>query len=599
MKKSNLPLKSRSPFKKGNNDLNNSIEYFHKEITKIITKHPLDPQQELLSFFEKELAKCKDGIDTWIKGSALNALGYSDFGNKFLQKATELGYSVDTVMEGKSEFSRQLLNIKMILKNLMKHSEGNSEVVTALNMTMKQVENLNALIFKKLVNENLQGKKIKLISINENVENIEPGTEGTITNHDTEADIISVQWDNGKESVILPEDQFELLPTKESHEHEGAITDVSKFIEVFFQGTPPTEEATRKWESDICATIKLLFNNDIALTGRVLMANAPQDTEWTQQDIETYLNSICKVTETFSVGPEGLNMGTDTKMAVKRLINSVWTLVYKQVDENSIKIISYDRENPIGIEKERELPLCELIEDDQRTVTGAKIQERNNTGFNSGWVDKDRPFDTFTVVNPKYVFSYEGLTEGMTSTNKPYVLIFSDGVQGMISGNTEQQLISDILKKPNVREWAIYKNASGFHSTTQDEYLVRWWGQGTYWDNVSKKQPELLSKKYNTTNENLTLNPENGKAELPGLENTTMSNIDVTSQSKQPLENDKEYLPNALINFINDNPFYKYSFHETSTDDMEKDLDKFFKHYVKGDEEVMKKYKIYEKYKNK
>lgn len=55
--------------------------------------------------------------------------------------------------EGKSNFSRQLLNIKMTLQNLMKESEGNSAVIIELNSAIKQIEKLNVTIFKNLVNE--------------------------------------------------------------------------------------------------------------------------------------------------------------------------------------------------------------------------------------------------------------------------------------------------------------------------------------------------------------------------------------------------------------------------------------------------------------
>jgi len=55
--------------------------------------------------------------------------------------------------EGKSDFSRQLLNITMTLQKLMKQSEGNSAVVIELNNTIKQVAKLNLTIFKNLVKE--------------------------------------------------------------------------------------------------------------------------------------------------------------------------------------------------------------------------------------------------------------------------------------------------------------------------------------------------------------------------------------------------------------------------------------------------------------
>lgn len=388
MKKPNLSLKSRSPFKKGSNDLDTQVEYFHKAITKVIDKNSLKPEDELVDFMQKELAKCKDGIDTWIKSTALDQLGYTEWGNLFKQKATELGYQVDPVMEALDNNQKLEIEIKL-----------GGRVIDTKNISVEVWKKIKSLLttmpdtaLDPTMNA-LEGKKIKLISIKENLDNIATGTQGVITGHDAETDIVSVKWDSGQETALLPEDQFEVLP-KITENFNSDIIDITDFVKTFYVGTPPTEQATRNWEQMMCKAISLLFKNDIPLAARTLIANGPKHTEWTQEDIEVYLSSICQ------------------------------------------------------------------------------------------------------------------------------------------------------------------------------------------------------------TNENLVLNPEQGKAQLNGVETSTMSNTDATSQTKQPLEGEKEYSPNALINFINDNPFFKYSFHETSTDDMEKDLDKFFKHYVKGDEEAMKKYKVYEKYKN-
>lgn len=371
MKKSNLSLKTR-PFKKVSDDLNTEVKHFHELITKLIKKNPLQYEQSLLDALEAELSKCKEGIATWVKGNALEQLGYDDIATKFKQKAAELGYSVDHVTE---------------------NNYGQ-----------------------------LTGKKIKLISIKENIENIETGTQGTVINHDEEADVIAVKWDNGKESTILPEDVFEILA------------------------------------------------------------------------------------ETFSVGPEGLNTGEDTEIAVERLINSVWSLVYKQIDEHTVEIISYDRENPIGIEKERELPLCHLIEDDNRIVTDIVIQDRKNAGGGASWPDATKPHQKFKVINPKHVFTYKG---------------------------------------------------------------------------------------EETTNENLVLNPEQGKNQMMLGDTTTLNNGEPTSATKQEIEGTPEYNKSALVSLILSDPFLSYSFHATATEDQDADLEKFYKHYIKGDEKMERMLDVY------
>jgi hypothetical protein len=195
---------SKSPFKKGNNDLHKHVEYFHKEISKILAKNPLDPQEALWDFFSKELAKSKDPIETWIKGNALDMVGYGDFGGKFLQKAAELGYQVDPVMEGIDENEKFELEVKQ-----------NGRVIDHITIPGYVLKDLKSMYgTPRLGNSSpstLEGKKIKAIFINENVEGINVGDEGTVVSHDTEADIIKVKWDDGKESIVLPEDKFDVI----------------------------------------------------------------------------------------------------------------------------------------------------------------------------------------------------------------------------------------------------------------------------------------------------------------------------------------------------------------------------------------------------
>ena len=164
MKKSNLSLKTR-PFKQVSDDLNKEMEYFNDLLNKVITKNPLTPEMEIINAIQSELAKSKDAMETWIKGNALELLGYDDFAAKFKEKATELGYSVNAAME------------------------------------------------------HFTPKRIKVISIKENINNIPIGQEGVVTKHDQETDLITVKLDNGQEFHLLPEDQFEVLATSQTNEN--------------------------------------------------------------------------------------------------------------------------------------------------------------------------------------------------------------------------------------------------------------------------------------------------------------------------------------------------------------------------------------------
>ena len=89
-----------------------------------------------------------------------------------------------------------------------------------------------------------------------------------------------------------------------------------------------------------------------------------------------------------------------------------------------------------------------------------------------------------------------------------YEVIFSDGISQIQKFRDERGAI-DFMKKEiesnkKLRDIAVYKAGSGFHSTTQTEFVVKFWGNGSYLDNVSKKDKDLASKKLqeNTNMEN-------------------------------------------------------------------------------------------------
>ena len=78
-----------------------------------------------------------------------------------------------------------------------------------------------------------------------------------------------------------------------------------------------------------------------------------------------------------------------------------------------------------------------------------------------------------------------------------YEVIYSDGVSAMKKFRNEKQAL-DFMKKEiasnkNLRNIAVYK--PGMRSTTQTELVVKFWGDGSYLDNVSKRDKDLASKK--------------------------------------------------------------------------------------------------------
>lgn len=78
---------------------------------------------------------------------------------------------------------------------------------------------------------------------------------------------------------------------------------------------------------------------------------------------------------------------------VRRLFDSVWTCEYMVITRHQIEVLTWNRNNTIGYENEKELPKGDLIETEvngvPRTVVGAEIDGK-----------------IFEVVNPDHVFNF-------------------------------------------------------------------------------------------------------------------------------------------------------------------------------------------------
>jgi hypothetical protein len=75
---------------------------------------------------------------------------------------------------------------------------------------------------------------------------------------------------------------------------------------------------------------------------------------------------------------------------------------------------------------------------------------------------------------------------------------YSDGVRASKKFKSEKDAMSFTKEKiasGKCKEIAIYKDGAGFHSTADTEAVVAWWGDGSYLDNVSKKDSKLAAKK--------------------------------------------------------------------------------------------------------
>jgi len=101
---------------------------------------------------------------------------------------------------------------------------------------------------------------------------------------------------------------------------------------------------------------------------------------------------------------------------------------------------------------------------------------------------------------------YVNLHVEESAITENYEVIYSDGVSAMKKFRNEKQAL-DFMKKTiasnkKLRDIAVYK--PGMHSTTQTELVVKFWGDGSYLDNVSKRDKDLAAKKLEeNTNTNM------------------------------------------------------------------------------------------------
>lgn len=139
----------------------------------------------------------------------------------------------------------------------------------------------------------------------------------------------------------------------------------------------------------------------------------------------------------------------------------------KFLKKNKVKIISKEEEGPSG----HPVIVMQGKRKDLETVLADE---------ELGWADADLA---------------EYIEE--STVNENYEVIYSDGVSQLRKFRSESQAIAfmkkEIKSNKKLREIAVYK--PGMHSTTQTELVVTFWGDGSYLDNVSKRDEELAAKK--------------------------------------------------------------------------------------------------------
>lgn len=85
------------------------------------------------------------------------------------------------------------------------------------------------------------------------------------------------------------------------------------------------------------------------------------------------------------------------------------------------------------------------------------------------------------------------------NVNEGFEVHYSDGIRAMKKFGNEKQAIDfakDLIKnKKSLQFVDVFNAGSGFHSTSDTNAIVAFWGDGSYTDNVSKKDDKLAAKK--------------------------------------------------------------------------------------------------------
>lgn len=168
--------------------------------------------------------------------------------------------------------------------------------------------------------------------------------------------------------------------------------------------------------------------------------------------------------------------------------------------------------------KEQGLDEAKFVKDFNRDVLNAKTKEEvlelypnaeffigksdhffgeldGNLFFKAYYTKAQKEFEIKSVYSEKgsnYVHLYNE-----SIVNENYEVIFSDGMSQMKKFRNERQALDfmekTIASNKKLRDIAVYK--PGMHSTTQTELVVKFWGDGSYLDNVSKRDKDLAAKK--------------------------------------------------------------------------------------------------------
>ena len=113
---------------------------------------------------------------------------------------------------------------------------------------------------------------------------------------------------------------------------------------------------------------------------------------------------------------------------------------------------------------------------------------------------------------------------------------YSDGIRSVQKFNDKNKALSfakeKIKKGSGLKDIAVYNATSGFHSTADEKYLIAWWGDGSYWDNVSKRDEDIKAKKINESK----LNEDWGSSDQASMNRTIHKDMGNPTKFPSPFD---------------------------------------------------------------
>ena len=176
-----------------------------------------------------------------------------------------------------------------------------------------------------------------------------------------------------------------------------------------------------------------------------------------------------------------------------------------------------------------------------------------------------------------------------------YEVHYSDGIRASKKFNNLRNALefaSQLTAFPKMQNVSVYKDSNNFYSTASADHLIAWWGEGSYWDNVSKKNPELEEKKLENLLNLSTV--ESHQQTLPLIADIN-PNYNIYGDD-MPVNEKPKFNIDAVKRLIEDDAFLKFSYSNLLTGDFEKDMELIYNTYIKNDDAYSNKLKAYESY---